>query len=71
MNGYSWKIVGLSAKLVMRSVERFDPAQDGAFGYLLREPRHARRWQRWSWITASIVVFVALASLAWAIGVRT
>ena len=38
----------------------------GEFDYLLREPCHARRWRR-IWITASIVAFVALAPLAWAI----
>jgi predicted lysophospholipase L1 biosynthesis ABC-type transport system permease subunit len=52
----------------MRSVKRLDRAQDGAFDYLLRKPRHARRWRRRTWITACIVAFVALASLAWAIG---
>jgi hypothetical protein len=39
---------------------------DGKFEYLLREPRHERRRRR-IWITACIVVFVALAPLAWAI----
>jgi hypothetical protein len=38
----------------------------GEFDYLLREPCHARRRRR-IWITASIVAFVALAPLAWAI----
>jgi hypothetical protein len=52
----------------MRSSERPDRVQDGAFDYLLREPRHARRWRRRAWITACIVAFVALASLTWAIG---
>jgi hypothetical protein len=39
----------------------------GAFDYLLREPRHARRWRQ-IWITSCIVAFVAIAPLAWVIG---
>jgi len=50
----------------MRSVEKLDRAQDGAFDYLLRQPRRTRRWP--SWLIACIV---ALASLAWAIGALT
>jgi hypothetical protein len=42
-------------------------SSDGAFDYLLREPRHARRWRR-TWIAVCIVAFVALAPLAWVIG---
>ena len=55
----------------MRSVEKPDRVQDGAFDYLLRQPHRMRRWQRWSWITTCIVAFVALASMAWAIGALT
>ena len=51
----------------MWSVERLDRVQDCAFDYLLREPSQARRWRR-TWIIACIVAFIALASLAWAIG---
>jgi hypothetical protein len=39
----------------------------GAFDYVLREPRHARRWRR-IWITCCVVAFFALAPLAWVIG---
>ena len=42
----------------MRSSERLDRAQDGAFNYLLREPRHARQMRH---ITTG---FVALSAIA-------
>jgi hypothetical protein len=37
-------------------------SSDGAFDYLLREPRHARRWRRMN-IGAGIVTLVAIASI--------
>jgi hypothetical protein len=45
----------------MRLSERLDRAQDGAFDYLLREPRHAWRLRRMRHITTG---FGALSAIA-------
>jgi hypothetical protein len=60
-----WLTRRAAAREVERKLKTHAPAS--AFDYLLREPRHARRWRQ-IWVTSCIVAFVALAPLAWVIG---